>query len=333
MKYCRLDYIWIDGVGNIRSKNRIIEISINTINLSNIPTWNYDGSSTGQATVDQSEIQLKPVRIFHNPLTPNSMIVLCETYTDVEFNIPALYNHRRAALDVFSKCEDDLCWFGLEQEYFVLDPCTNRPLYSNLVSDNNNYCGISAIHKVCRNIADAHLNTCLAAGIKICGTNAEVAKGQWEFQIGPISNIDAGDHVWVARYFLQMIAESYGLNISYKPKLLENVNGSGFHINFSTVKMRSNGGYSIILDAIEKLSHKHLEHMQVYGTNNQNRLTGTHETSDYDKFTHGVGDRTASIRIPQIVHKQQMGYIEDRRPGANCDPYLATSIIASTVCL
>jgi glutamine synthetase len=337
MQYIRLDYVWIDGTGNIRSKNRIISNPIVNFKpvcftLDHVPAWNFDGSSTSQASVSQSEIQLKPVKLFNHPLVPDAILVLCETYTDVELSIVAPYNHRRAALDIFNKCDDQKCWFGLEQEYFVIDPITNKPVGWQS-SNAGHYCGVSASHTLCRRLVDQHLTACLDAGIKICGTNAEVATGQWEFQIGPISGIDAADHLWMARYLLQMIAESLGVNISYQSKLSPEINGSGCHINFSTRAMRSTDSYANILTAIDKLSHKHTEHILVYGENNKDRLTGTHETSAYDKFTYGVGDRSASIRIPQIVHKQQMGYIEDRRPSANCDPYLATSIMASTICL
>merc|ERR1712154_226929 len=93
------------------------------------------------------------------------------------------------------------------------------------------------------------------------------------------------------------------------------------------------GGYKAIIAGIEKLGKKHKEHMAVYGKKNEERLTGKHETAKYDTFNYGVADRGASIRIPRQTELDGKGYLEDRRPAANCDPYQVTGMIAETTIL
>lgn len=332
----RFDYVWIDIDGKLRSKNRIELIDWSKpIRLEDIPIWNYDGSSTGQAPVDKSEIQLKPVNLFYHPYNNNAALVLCETYVDIKQDIPAPNNNRHAAAKIFDKCLDQECWFGLEQEYFIMEPTTKMPLgWVDGCKQGQYYCGVGTSNAFGRYIVDEHLAACLRAGVKICGTNGEVAPGQWEFQIGPLDNINAADHLWIARYILELVAEYYQLNISYDPKpLADPYNGSGCHINFSTASMRQPNGYDSIISAIDKLKDTHEKHMEMYGVGNENRLNGRSETSSHNTFTYGVADRTVSIRIPQSVYQNNCGYFEDRRPAANCDPYLATSVIASSVCL
>ena len=180
-----------------------------------------------------------------------------------------------------------------------------------------------------------HYNLCIMAGVKIAGINAEVAPGQWEFQIGPCEGIQAGDHLWIGRYLLERVAELSNVEVTFHPKPVKgDWNGSGCHANFSTERMRDGDekdGLDYIMDAIKKLELKHDEHMKVYGENNEERMSGSHETSSFDKFSYGVGNRSCSIRIPSKTQEEKEGYFEDRRPGSNCDPYLVTSILLQTV--
>ena len=323
------EYIWIGGNGELRSKTRVLH----NIKYKNdkLPDWNFDGSSTDQAPSDgNTEVILKPRAIFKDPSRDidkyRTLLVLCDTYNNDGEPLPT--NHRNSAYNIFNKIGDETgCWFGLEQEYFIrFNNCFLHP-----ENNGSHYCGFS--NKLEKTIVEEHLQACLLIGLQISGINAEVATGQWEFQIGPSQGIEAADELVIARYLLQRIAEKYDATIDYSPKLSESANGSGCHINFSTEKMRNDGGLEEILYCMEKLKKKHEEHITAYGKDNHLRLTGLHETSSMDKFTWGIGTRNTSVRIPNLTKKNGCGYFEDRRPAANIDPYLATSIIAQTCCL
>lgn len=325
-----LEYIWLDSDNDFRSKARVID---EMVDINDLPIWNYDGSSTNQAVGSDSEVFLKPSCIFKDPFRGNnSYLVWCDM---LDKNSEPLNNsNRQRALSIFNTYQDQEPWFGLEQEYFIINPKTGLPVGFDTNKfpepQGRYYCGVGYGRSLNRIIPETHLEYCLHAGIKICGINAEVAPGQWEYQIGPCVGIDAGDHLWVSRYILNRVAELYGCNISYHPKPLgENAdwNGSGCHTNYSTKAMRKEGGITHIHEAITRLSKTHQLHMANYGKDNQLRMSGKHETSSFDKFTFGVADRSSSVRIPNDVAKNGRGYFEDRRPAANCDPYLVTSLI------
>ena len=335
-----LEYIWLDSKNNFRSKTKITTCQEPT-NPDNLPIWNYDGSSTGQASGTDSEVFLKPVAVFKDPFRMNNdyknqaYLVWCDM---MDKNKNYLKNSKRIfAQKIFEKFECEEPWFGLEQEYFIIDPKTNLPLgfspNSNPESQGKYYCGVGADKALGRNIPEKHMIHCLYAGIKICGINAEVAPAQWEYQIGPCVGIEASDHLWVSRYILDRLAESYGYNISYHPKHLgtdADWNGSGCHTNFSTKSMREENGIEHIYTAIKRLSVIHSLHMNYYGEHNEMRMSGKHETSSFNKFTFGRANRGASVRIPNVVLDESRGYFEDRRPASNCDPYLVTGLIMQT---
>jgi len=229
----------------------------------------------------------------------------------------------------------------IEQEYFLMNLETGRPLgwpqEGEPEEQGKYYCGVGSGKVFGREIVDRHYKLCLEAGVRISGINAEVAPGQWEFQIGPCLGIEQGDHLWMARYLLQRVAEKYNVMINWEPKPMSgDWNGSGCHTNYSTHNMRNGTaekeGLDYINEAIEKLSLKHDEHMKVYGSGNEKRMTGQHETASFDKFSSGVANRGASVRIGNTNVNQKKGYFEDRRPSSNCDPYLVTGMIFKTTC-
>ena len=342
-----IEYIWIGGNNELRSKAKVINsiatsTSTSMISICDIPEWNYDGSSTDQATGHDSEIVIKPRALFKNPFgPPYDYIVLCDTY--LPDGSPLYNNTRIDANRIFEQKKKEEPWFGLEQEYFLIEPSTGKPLgFNKNGKQGQYYCSVGCENAFGRKIVDEHFRMCLHAGVKIGGINAEVAPGQWEFQIGPCVGIDAGDHLWTARYILQRLGEIHNIKIDYSPKPLNgDWNGSGCHTNYSTKNMREGtgtgssekSGLKYIDEAIHKLSQKHLLHMNVYGQGNDKRMSGAHETASYNVFTDGVANRGASVRRGNETIKNGKGYFEDRRPSANSDPYLVTSYIFKTTCL
>jgi len=334
--YYTAEYIWIDAFNNLRSKAKTIYSPFNKFNVNDLPEWNFDGSSTGQAEGKNSEVILKPVSLFIDPFRSNNgMLVLCECYDPL--GNPLSSNHRHNSEKIFKNIEKYEPWFGLEQEYVLYDFNTNRPLGWGIDYEpkpqGDYYCGIGSNNAFGREIVEEHYKTCLSIGLKVSGINGEVMPGQWEYQIGPVEGIDAADQLWIARYIMNRICEKYGVYVSLNPKPEEgDWNGSGCHINYSTNLMRNEGGIDEIYKAINKLSLKHKEHLDVYG-DNLKRLTGLHETSSAEKFSYGVADRTASIRIPSVAVKEGKGYLEDRRPASDIDPYLALTKLVETTLL
>ena len=321
VNYCA-EYIWIDAYNNLRSKTKLI-YNVETYNIKDFPEWNFDGSSTGQATGDNSDVILKPIRMFNDPfrnslINTKSILLLCETYNSN--NQPLLSNNRFLANKIFSNFLDEEPWYGFEQEYFIMDSLTKLPIgYKQLSSQGSYYCGVGGENVFERELVEKHLKYCLYAGVNISGINAEVAPGQWEFQVGPCEGIEAGDHLWIARYILNRLCEiENNIYISFEPKPLKgNWNGSGCHTNFSTKNMRigttNKTGLDYINEAICKLKDKHSEHMEVYGSGNEERMSGKFETANFYTFTDGVSDRGASIRrgLQTVQNKKDILKIED----------------------
>jgi len=331
-----VEYVWIGGSNELRSKTRVMHKDVKTVD--DLSKWNYDGSSTGQAEGHASEIILIPGALFNDPIrgAPHKM-VMCET--ELPSGEPALNNNRRWAKEIFDKALEEEPWFGLEQEYFMMNSITNQPLgYSEDKKQGQFYCSAGSANSFGRDLVEDHLRACVDAGIKISGVNAEVAAGQWEYQIGPCVGIEQGDHLWMARYLMERLSEKYGVVINIEPKpLAGDWNGSGCHANYSTKKMREGTddktGLDHIYEAVEKLSKKHMEHMDIYGKDNDQRLSGAHETSPYDEFSVGIGNRGSSVRVGNEAIDDKKGYFEDRRPGSNCDPYLVTGMLFKTTVL
>eukprot|EP01138_Halocafeteria_seosinensis_P000843 gb/GECG01000866.1/.p1 GENE.gb/GECG01000866.1/~~gb/GECG01000866.1/.p1 ORF type:complete len:358 (+),score=42.05 gb/GECG01000866.1/:1-1074(+) len=327
------EYVWIGGTGmDLRSKTRTLGFSPQK--PEDLPLWNFDGSSTGQASGNDSEVILRPVKIVKDPFrgAPN-IIVLCECLKPSM--TPIENNTREEAKKVFEKDLAAAPWYGLEQEYTLFEDDGRTPLGWPRGGfpgpQGPYYCGAGTECAFGRPVVEAHYKACLYAGIQISGVNAEVMAGQWEFQVGPSEGIDSGDQLILARYILMRVAEDFGVIVSFDPKPVKgDWNGAGCHVNFSTRPMREDGGFDVIMEAVKKLSQAHEEHIHIYGPGNERRLTGKHETASMDKFTYGVADRGASVRIPRFTETDGKGYFEDRRPASNIDPYAVTAKLFET---
>ena len=324
----KAEYIWVDGTlptAKLRSKTKIVPDGEQP------PIWGFDGSSTNQAPGDQSDCVLRPVRIVKDPIRGgNDKLVMAEVLlTDMS---PHPTNRRAACAEVAEKVKSDEYLFGLEQEYTFFDG--SRPLgfpeHGFPAPQGGYYCGVGDDEVFGRPIVEAHLNASLDAGLGISGINAEVMPGQWEFQVGPLDALEVSDHLWLARWLLYRVAEDFGVSATLDPKPVRgDWNGAGCHTNFSTNAMRTS--YQPNIDAAEALKKRHDLHIANYGFGIEDRLTGLHETASYKEYFYGVSDRGASVRIPWQVEKDGKGYIEDRRPCANIDPYVVTRLIMETV--
>ena len=333
MSKYKLEYIWLDGyepVPNLRSKTKIVSLEA-TPALEQLPVWNFDGSSTRQAEGHNSDCLLQPVAVFPDPGRKNAMLVMCEVL--LPDGTPHPSNSRATIPD------DPDTWFGFEQEYFLYKggaplgfpeagfPAPQGEYYTGV--------GFKNVGDVARQIVDEHIDLCLEAGINLEGINAEVAKGQWEFQIFGRGSKRAADEVWIARYLLLRLCEQYGVDINFHPKPLgteHDWNGSGMHTNFSTKHMREIGGEEYFEALMAAFAEEREQHIAVYGPDNHMRLTGLHETAAIDEFTYGVADRGASIRIPHsFVADGYRGYLEDRRPNSLGDPYSIAGRIIQTI--
>jgi glutamine synthetase len=328
----KLEYLWLDGCNptQIRSKTKIVK-SFGR-DGGEAPVWGFDGSSTEQAKGSDSDCVLKPVRVYPNPLEDSdyASIILCEVW-NVD-DTPHETNTRRFLEETITDIEDDIDeWVGFEQEYTLYKGIRPHgwPVIGEPPPQGDYYCG----RNIGENIMKEHTDACIEAGVSICGTNAEVMLGQWEYQIGAGGSIHMSDDLWVARWLMERICEKHELSVSLHPKpIAGDWNGAGCHTNFSTAEMREEGGYPAIIEACEKLSENPQEHIDVYGQDNDQRLTGEHETCSITDFRYGVSDRGASIRIPWQVEKDGCGYLEDRRPSSNCDPYKVSKKLVETIC-
>jgi len=338
---CQVLYVWIDGSGqNMRCKTKTVYEEPKQ--ATDLPIWNFDGSSTKQAEGQNSDVYLHPIALFNDPFrgAPNKM-VLCETYA--HDHTPTASNLRKTCKEVMDNeiVKNAHPWFGIEQEYTLMD-CDKQPLGWPKMGypgpQGPYYCGVGTGRGFGREVMESHYKACLYAGVKIVGENAEVMPSQWEFQVGPCEGIEMGDHLWMARYILERVAEDFNVIVSFDPKPIPgDWNGAGCHTNYSTLGMRNDGGMREIESAIQKLSLRHDWHIKQYdptgGLDNSRRLTGLHETASISQFSYGVASRNASIRIPRQCADDGKGYLEDRRPSSNCDPYIVTETVVRTTVL
>lgn len=317
----------------MRSKTKVLQKPL-PVGSTDFPEWNFDGSSTGQAEGRFSDCILRPVFSCPDPIRGgDAVLVLCEVLNPD--STPHATNTRRKVQDLLSPqvlAEETL--FGFEQEWTMWTKegsVYGWPAGGYPHPQGPFYCGVGAESVYGRDLVEEHMLSCIEAGLKISGVNAEVMPGQWEFQIGPTGPLETGDHVMVARWLLHRLGEKYGIIATFEPKpMAGDWNGTGAHTNYSTKSMREDGGMTAIEAAIERLSKKHSEHIACYGIGNEKRLTGQHETANISTFKSGVADRGASIRIPLPVSLAGKGYLEDRRPAANVDPYVVCGMLIKT---
>ncbi len=323
------EYIWIDGTqptAKLRSKTRVLDDG------ADLPIWGFDGSSTNQAPGDKSDCVLRPVASFPDPIRggDNKLVMAEVLLIDMS---PHPTNTRAKLEKVVELYGDQDPWFGIEQEYTFLKDGRpyGFPFGGYPAPQGGYYCGVGADEIFGRDIVEAHMQACIDAGISISGINAEVMPGQWEFQVGPLGPLDVADQLWMTRWLLYRIAEEFDIAATLDPKPVKgDWNGAGAHTNFSTEKMRND--YDAIITACEALGEKWELHVTNYGHGIEDRLTGEHETAPWNKYSYGVSDRGASVRIPWQTALDKKGYIEDRRPNANCDPYVVARLITDTIC-
>jgi len=331
MSKSKLEYIWLDGYSptqNMRSKTKIVDDFSGKIK--DCPMWSFDGSSTKQAEGNFSDCLLKPVAIYPDPAREDGFLVMNEV---LKSDGTPHESNARAKIDD----DDNDFWFGFEQEYFIMDVQTQLPLgfppggYPG--PQGLYYCSVGGRNTHGRHLVEEHADMCIEAGINIEGINQEVASGQWEFQLFAKGAKKAGDEMWVARYILDRLTEDYGYYIEYHPKPIKgDWNGSGMHANFSNTLLRNCGSKEIYEKVCEAFRPVRNEHINVYGEFNDQRLTGLHETASIRDFSYGISDRGASIRIPIItVENGWKGWLEDRRPASNGDPYKIAGRIIQTI--
>ena len=336
------EYIWQDGTlptHKLRSKTKIFQFDTNEkiLSISDVPQWTFDGSSTGQASGDRSDCVLVPVSMIFDPTREKNhervhVLVLCEVFNSD--GTPHATNTRVGLRNVVAKTLDHDPLFGIEQEYtlFKDGKPLGWPVGGYPPQQGPFYCGVGSDEVFGRDLVEEHLAACLDSRIAICGVNAEVMPGQWEFQIGTADALTVADHLIFARWILYRLGEKHGIVAKLDPKPVAELNGAGAHTNFSTRKMREQGGMDHIEAACERLRRCHSWHITNYGHGIEQRLTGHHETCSYKDFRAGVSDRGASIRIPLHVAQDGCGYLEDRRPCANVDPYVVTRLLLETIC-
>jgi len=322
-----LEYVWLDGylTPNLRSKIKVLRGWDGIA-----PQWNFDGSSTQQAPGDNSECVLNPVRLYQ--LEHQYFIVLCEVLSPDGSAHPT--NKRAELRNLQDYFDSDNFWWGFEQEYFLTKekqplgfPIGGFPEPQGLY-----YCGVGGNQVKGRHLVEAHLRKCLDMGIQLTGINAEVAVGQWEYQCFAEDTLKACDDLWISRYLLYKMSENFNLDANLNPKPVKgDWNGSGCHTNFSNHRMRGAGGEKYFTTILESLASRHNKHITNYGEDNVARLTGLHETQHISQFSWGVADRGASIRVPTATAENWRGYLEDRRPASNCDPYRVCKMIVEAV--
>ncbi|KAJ8321547.1 hypothetical protein KUTeg_000903 [Tegillarca granosa] len=335
-----VEYVFLNHTRHrVHSKTRVLDYEPQK--AEDCPLWDVYMFKTFEGVEPRKEMILKPVAMYRDPFRRGrNKIALCELWETMEK--PAGVNTRRSCAELLKKVEEEGVWFGMEQEYFIMG---DNGLPLNWDKDpkaiNLNFhtgVGLCKTAGYERELAEFHFQACLYAGLKMYGINREDSPSQWEYQIGPCEGIDLADQIVISRYLLWRTGEFYGVEISMdtKPAVSpENApnQSNGGHMNFSTTRMRKEGGIKYINEAVEILrnSPQVMSHYDLHGgKDNAKRLTNAYFVPGMD-FTTGIGDKYSSVRIPTLVALQGKGYLEDRRPCANADPYEVCETLTRTL--
>ena len=322
-------YIWLDVTMHIRCKYRTLERPIIT-DVFVPPSWVCDGAACGLTSLADAEVTLNPIYFANNPLPdahPSDIVVLCDCLNTLTGKALES-NTRHFAHTAFANSLRDVHpHFSFVQEYILFDAETMQPWQwdhwfpdGGLPKKTASYCSVGKRFAIGREVALKHYRACLQAGLKVVSLNAEAMPGQWRFEIGALEGLSAADELVMARFFLDSICETAGLMPMYHPKPKRNCNGSACIVKYSNDLTRAENGWTEILLIVQNLSSRHTVDMMRYGKDNDKRLDST-------EFTYGTGDKRASINIPRSVFVSKRGHFEDRRPGANCDPYVVCALI------
>ena len=327
----KLEYIWLDGkkpVPELRGKTQLKAFE-KPPTLADLPLWGFDGSSTMQAEGSKSDCVLKPVALYPDASRKDAFIVLSEVMHPTAPRIPPICVQHLGRPGY-------LVWLRTGVLPLPRRPATGLPEgWLSRTPQGPYYCGVGYKYmgNIARQIVEEHLDLCLHAGINHEGINAEVAKGQWEFQIFGKGSHKAADDMWTARYLMMRLCEKYEVDVVFHCKPIRgDWNGSGMHTNFSTKHLRDVGGKEYLEALMKAFENNIPEHIAVYGPDNHLRLTGLHETQAIDKFSYALSDRGASVRLPvNFIKNGYRGYLEDRRPNSEADPYQIASQIIKTI--
>lgn len=329
-----VEYVWVDHDGQMRSKTKVIyQKRPPKLEDLNLPFWHFN-DDVAKSGGGKNDIVLKPQSVFPDPFRGGECImVLCDTYnSDLT---PLQSNTRHDAVKVFNVWGNQKPMYGMSQEFFLMEKngplgfanvCHSTPLTHNA---SDFYCGSGGNNAYGRECVESAFKRCILSGINVTGMHPEGAPAQWKINLCA-EGIAAADQLVMMRYILNRTAEMHGYWINYSPKPMLHWRGSGCHVNFSTNDMRDDGGYSVIEAAIVKLEKAHQKHIDNYGARNDLRLMNMGGASLFDTFTHGVGEGNVSVRIPNETFTKKRGYFEDRRPGANMDPYVVAALILET---
>ena len=219
------EYLWLDAKSNLRGKTKVLS-GDKPIDLKDLPVWNYDGSSTEQAEGKDSEVLIKPQAIFKDPFhktgeetgVTGAYLVMCDTYLPSMKPHPT--NSRFPANVTFKAFKHLKPRYGIEQEFFVKHRDVDGKIAGRVLGfgeghvmkltpapQGQYYCSVGSNNAFGRDFIIAAFHNCLKAGLNLTGMNAEVAPGQWEFQVCA-DGIAAADQLYVMRYILARTGES-----------------------------------------------------------------------------------------------------------------------------